>query len=183
MLRAQDSNGPRMLTLMTEQFLSDPRLVLWRNQNMPMTNKCRQLWEQLGALWVCIVLNPRSSAQERQHWRTLLQKWAAVEVCPPEDPDFRTLPPVSLLFEFCVFCVIDFIIFLCDFKIFCSITREIGIEVIEIEIGIAITEIENVIDIEVTETNGIGIGTGQIEMTEIGNCNLCLLVSNLYFYL
>ncbi|OWR55388.1 hypothetical protein KGM_212890B, partial [Danaus plexippus plexippus] len=48
MLRAQDSNGPRMLMLMTEQFLSDPRLLLWRNQNTPMTEKCRQLWEQLG---------------------------------------------------------------------------------------------------------------------------------------
>lgn len=48
MLRARDSNGPRMLTLITEQFLSDPRLILWKSQNTPMTDKCRQLWDQLG---------------------------------------------------------------------------------------------------------------------------------------
>lgn len=48
MLRAQDSNGARMLTLITEQFLSDPRLQLWKNQGTPMTDKCRQLWDQLG---------------------------------------------------------------------------------------------------------------------------------------
>lgn len=48
MLRAQDSNGARMLTLITEQFLSDPRLQMWKNQGTPMTDKCRQLWDQLG---------------------------------------------------------------------------------------------------------------------------------------
>ena len=48
MLRARDSNGARMLTLITEQFLSDPRLVLWKTQGTPMTDKCRQLWDQLG---------------------------------------------------------------------------------------------------------------------------------------
>ena len=48
MLRAQDSNGSRMLGLMTEQFLADPRLILWHSQGTPMTDKCRQLWDQLG---------------------------------------------------------------------------------------------------------------------------------------
>jgi hypothetical protein len=48
MLRARDSNGARMLTLITEQFLSDPRLILWKTQGTPMTDKCRQLWDQLG---------------------------------------------------------------------------------------------------------------------------------------
>ena len=48
MMRAQDSNGSRMLSLMTEQFLADPRLVLWHAQGTPMTDKCRQLWDQLG---------------------------------------------------------------------------------------------------------------------------------------
>ena len=50
MLRVRDSNGARMLTLMTEQFLSDPRLILWKSQGTPMTDKCRQLWDQLGKL-------------------------------------------------------------------------------------------------------------------------------------
>ncbi|XP_058820408.1 uncharacterized protein LOC131682728 isoform X2 [Topomyia yanbarensis] len=90
MLRAQDSNGARMLTLITEQFLNDPRLVLWKNHGTPMTEKCRQLWDQLGALWVCIVLNPKSTHVERLHWKALLEKWSKSEVCPQEDPDLRT---------------------------------------------------------------------------------------------
>ncbi|XP_055635442.1 uncharacterized protein LOC129775138 isoform X2 [Toxorhynchites rutilus septentrionalis] len=90
MLRAQDSNGARMLTLITEQFLNDPRLVIWKNHGTPMTEKCRQLWDQLGALWVCIVLNPKSTQLERLHWKTLLEKWSKSEVCPQEDPDLRT---------------------------------------------------------------------------------------------
>ncbi|XP_047000533.1 zinc finger SWIM domain-containing protein 5-like [Schistocerca americana] len=93
MLRARDSNGARMLTLITEQFLSDPRLMLWKTQGTPMTDKCRQLWDQLGALWVCIVLNPHCSLQEKQHWKALLEKWTLIDVCPQEDPDFRPQQP------------------------------------------------------------------------------------------
>lgn len=89
MLRAQDSNGARMLTLITEQFLSDPRLQMWRNQGTPMTDKCRQLWDQLGSLWVCIVLNPNCTQHEKHQWKLLLEKWTLIDVCPPEDPDFR----------------------------------------------------------------------------------------------
>jgi len=48
MLRARDSNGARMLTLITEQFLADPRLQIWKSQGQPMTDKCRQLWDELG---------------------------------------------------------------------------------------------------------------------------------------
>ncbi|XP_035143365.1 zinc finger SWIM domain-containing protein 4 isoform X2 [Callithrix jacchus] len=49
MLRMRDSNGARMLILMTEQFLQDPRLALWRQQGTGMTDKCRQLWDELGS--------------------------------------------------------------------------------------------------------------------------------------
>ena len=66
MLRAQDSNGSRMLALMTEQFLQDPRLLLWRSQGTPMTDKCRQLWDQLG-------MNIISSARLLQLTPSLLQ--------------------------------------------------------------------------------------------------------------
>ncbi|XP_039276000.1 LOW QUALITY PROTEIN: zinc finger SWIM domain-containing protein 5 [Nilaparvata lugens] len=92
MLRARDSNGARMLTLITDQFLSDPRLILWKSQGTPMTDKCRQLWDQLGALWVCIVLNPHCTQLEKVHWKVLLEKWTRNEVCPLEDPDFRPQP-------------------------------------------------------------------------------------------
>lgn len=91
MLRAQDSNGARMLTLITEQFLNDTRLVQWKVNGTPMNDKCRHLWDQLGMLWVCIVLNPRATNSERMHWKALLEKWSKNEVCPQEDPDFR--PP------------------------------------------------------------------------------------------
>eukprot|EP00095_Tigriopus_kingsejongensis_P008306 maker-scaffold871_size86487-snap-gene-0.22 protein:Tk08306 transcript:maker-scaffold871_size86487-snap-gene-0.22-mRNA-1 annotation:"hypothetical protein DAPPUDRAFT_306274" len=90
MLRAKDSNGTRMLALMTEQFLSDPRLVLWKSQGSPMTDKCRQLWDQLGSLWVTIVLNPSLDSSEKKQVRTQLSKWSKLSVCPSEDPDYRT---------------------------------------------------------------------------------------------
>ena len=48
MLRMRDSNGARMLTLITEQFMADPRLSLWRQQGTGITEKCRQLWDELG---------------------------------------------------------------------------------------------------------------------------------------
>uniref|UniRef100_K1QHL2 Zinc finger SWIM domain-containing protein 4 n=1 Tax=Magallana gigas TaxID=29159 RepID=K1QHL2_MAGGI len=87
MLRARDSNGARMLTLITEQFLADPRLVVWKSQRQPMSDKCRQLWDELGALWVCVVLNPNCSNMDRVHWQSLLDQWSSCNVCPLEDPD------------------------------------------------------------------------------------------------
>lgn len=47
----------------------------------------------VGALWVCIVLNPNSTSHEKQHWKALLEKWTRIDVCPPEDPDFRLQQP------------------------------------------------------------------------------------------
>ena len=58
MLRARDSNGSRMLTLMTDQFLADPRLLLWKTQSTPMTDKCRLLWDQLGNLPPLLLIPP-----------------------------------------------------------------------------------------------------------------------------
>ncbi|XP_064605043.1 zinc finger SWIM domain-containing protein 5-like [Liolophura sinensis] len=89
MLRARDSNGARMLTLITEQFLADPRLFLWKSQGTPMTDKCRLLWDELGALWVCVVLNPNCSLAEKQQWHSSLEEWSNNPVCPLEDADSR----------------------------------------------------------------------------------------------
>ena len=69
-----------MLTLITEQFLADPRL----QQNVAMADKCRQLWDHLGALWMCIVLNPNCSLEQKQSLKEHLQKWSDLEVCPVE---------------------------------------------------------------------------------------------------
>ncbi|XP_037674068.1 LOW QUALITY PROTEIN: zinc finger SWIM domain-containing protein 4 [Choloepus didactylus] len=88
MLRMRDSNGARMLILMTEQFLQDPRLALWRQQGAGMTDKCRQLWDELGALWVCVVLSPHCKPEERAGWLQLLRKWDKLDVCPLEEGNY-----------------------------------------------------------------------------------------------
>ncbi|XP_033710045.1 zinc finger SWIM domain-containing protein 4 isoform X1 [Tursiops truncatus] len=88
MLRMRDSNGARMLILMTEQFLQDPRLALWRQQGAGMTDKCRQLWDELGALWVCIVLSPHCKPEERTSWLQMLTKWDKLDVCPLEEGNY-----------------------------------------------------------------------------------------------
>uniref|UniRef100_A0A3P8VRJ9 Zinc finger SWIM-type containing 6 n=1 Tax=Cynoglossus semilaevis TaxID=244447 RepID=A0A3P8VRJ9_CYNSE len=85
MLKMRDSNGARMLTLITEQFMGDPRLVLWRQQGTTMTDKYRQLWDELGALWMCIVLNPHCKPEQKALWLRQLCRWSSVDVCPLED--------------------------------------------------------------------------------------------------
>nr|XP_051683999.1 zinc finger SWIM domain-containing protein 4 [Oryctolagus cuniculus] len=88
MLRMRDSNGARMLILMTEQFLQDPRLALWRQQGAGMTDKCRQLWDELGALWVCVVLSPHCKPEEREGWLQLLSTWDKLDLCPLEEGNY-----------------------------------------------------------------------------------------------
>ncbi|XP_038589965.1 zinc finger SWIM domain-containing protein 6 [Micropterus salmoides] len=85
MLKMRDSNGARMLTLITEQFMGDPRLALWRQQGTTMTDKYRQLWDELGALWMCIVLNPHYKPEQKGFWLRQLRRWNSVDVCPLED--------------------------------------------------------------------------------------------------
>uniref|UniRef100_A0A8D3AXS8 Zinc finger, SWIM-type containing 5 n=1 Tax=Scophthalmus maximus TaxID=52904 RepID=A0A8D3AXS8_SCOMX len=96
MLRMRDSNGARMLTLITEQFMADPRLSLWRQQGTGMTDKCRQLWDELGALWVCVVLNPHCKSEEKSSWLKQLKKWGDMDVCPLEDGNYGSeLPNIT----------------------------------------------------------------------------------------
>ncbi|CAK6955983.1 zinc finger SWIM domain-containing protein 6 [Scomber scombrus] len=85
MLKMRDSNGARMLTLITDQFMGDPRLALWRQQGTTMTDKYRQLWDELGALWMCIVLNPHCKPEQKSFWLRQLRRWNGVDVCPLED--------------------------------------------------------------------------------------------------
>uniref|UniRef100_A0A7N8Y2Z5 Zinc finger, SWIM-type containing 6 n=1 Tax=Mastacembelus armatus TaxID=205130 RepID=A0A7N8Y2Z5_9TELE len=85
MLKMRDSNGARMLTLITDQFMGDPRLALWRQQGTTMTDKYRQLWDELGALWMCIVLNPHCKPEQKALWLRQLRRWNGVDVCPLED--------------------------------------------------------------------------------------------------
>ena len=48
LLRVNDANGVRLLAIITDQFVADPKLVIWKAQETPMTEKCRYLWDQLG---------------------------------------------------------------------------------------------------------------------------------------
>ncbi|KAM9794232.1 zinc finger SWIM domain-containing protein 6 [Syngnathus typhle] len=85
MLKMRDSNGARMLSLITEQFMGDPRLVMWRQQGTAMIENYRQLWDELGALWMCIVLNPNCKADQKSRWLRQLRRWNGMDVCPLED--------------------------------------------------------------------------------------------------
>uniref|UniRef100_A0A8C5MUA6 SWIM-type domain-containing protein n=1 Tax=Leptobrachium leishanense TaxID=445787 RepID=A0A8C5MUA6_9ANUR len=85
MLRIRDSNGPRMLILITEQLLENTFFSQWRLAGSVMTNTCWQLWEELGALWVCLMLSPHARQQEKDSWLELLQQWDARDLCPPEE--------------------------------------------------------------------------------------------------
>lgn len=45
------------------------------------------LWMRvsLGALWMCIVLNPHSKHEQKGFWLRQLRRWNGVDVCPLED--------------------------------------------------------------------------------------------------
>uniref|UniRef100_A0A674MV67 Zinc finger, SWIM-type containing 5 n=1 Tax=Takifugu rubripes TaxID=31033 RepID=A0A674MV67_TAKRU len=61
-----------------------------------MTDKCRQLWDELGALWVCVVLNPHCKSEEKSSWLRQLKKWGEMDVCPLEDGNYGSeLPNIT----------------------------------------------------------------------------------------
>lgn len=39
----------------------------------------------LGALWMCIVLNPHSKPEQKGFWLRQLRRWNGVDICPLED--------------------------------------------------------------------------------------------------
>lgn len=80
MFRAKDSNGTRLLKLITEQFL----IYATRNE------KSRSLWDQLVSLWVVVMLNPDATKPDRDHFAQQLIRWSKVIKCPKEDVERRT---------------------------------------------------------------------------------------------
>lgn len=68
-------------------LLTNLKLCIFKNVNVVIL--CLLLTRSLGALWVCVVLNPHCSPGDKLHWRQMLERWSQVDVCPPEDPDFR----------------------------------------------------------------------------------------------
>ncbi len=78
-----------MLTLITEQFMADPRLALWRQQGTTMTDKYRQLWDELGkgekhtththtqtVLQTCAHIHTHTPLSQYAQARTDLARWA-----------------------------------------------------------------------------------------------------------
>lgn len=79
MFQAKDSNGTRLLRLITEQFL----VHATRNE------KSRPLWDQLVSLWVVVMLNPDLTESEKNTYAQLLLDWSKVPKCPKEDIEHR----------------------------------------------------------------------------------------------
>ena len=79
MLRVQDSNGARMLALMTDQCLKDNRLSIFKMRQAEMWPAYRDLWEELSQLWICVVLCPWISTADRQKWKQKLIEWSQRE--------------------------------------------------------------------------------------------------------
>lgn len=79
MFRAKDSNGTRLLKLITEQFL----VYATRNE------KSRPLWDQLVSFWVVVMLNPDLSKSDKIQFVQLLGGWSRVPKCPKEDMERR----------------------------------------------------------------------------------------------
>ena len=79
MFRAKDSNGTRLLKLITEQFL----------QFATRNDKPRLLWDQLVSLWVVVMLNPDLSKVDKNQFVHLLNNWSRVPKCPKEDIEHR----------------------------------------------------------------------------------------------
>lgn len=101
MLRVQDSNGARMLALMTDQCLKDNRLSIFKMRQAEMWPAYRDLWEELSQLWICVVLCPWISVTDRQKWKQKLVEWSQHDCCPPEDWDYghQSPGPYSVIAE------------------------------------------------------------------------------------
>lgn len=79
MFKAKDSNGTRLLRLITEQFLR----FATKNE------KSRPLWDQLVSLWVVVMMNPDTTKPHRDRFAQLLTKWSIISSCPKEDVERR----------------------------------------------------------------------------------------------
>ncbi|XP_069051744.1 zinc finger SWIM domain-containing protein 4-like [Lepisosteus oculatus] len=80
MLRCQDSNGPRVLAVLTGELV----LGCWGSSGA-LSPFVTELWEQLASLWVSVVLSPWTGPDQRAHWLSLLQNWNQDQATPLEE--------------------------------------------------------------------------------------------------
>uniref|UniRef100_A0A915HQP4 SWIM-type domain-containing protein n=1 Tax=Romanomermis culicivorax TaxID=13658 RepID=A0A915HQP4_ROMCU len=110
MLKLRDENGSKLLLLITEEFLcslsSSNNLRVWSTSSTlphpPTSNfgtagststnvksgsycdRMQDLWDEIGLLWVCVVLNPKISSKSRDEFQQLLKSWMFLPNCPNE---------------------------------------------------------------------------------------------------
>uniref|UniRef100_F6S4B2 SWIM-type domain-containing protein n=1 Tax=Ciona intestinalis TaxID=7719 RepID=F6S4B2_CIOIN len=81
MMKVRDCNGARLLTLLTEELLRQ----VPNSNSVQHNDVCAKLWDQIGLLWICIVLNPRKDSESKSKVLELLTSWNEDPHCPPED--------------------------------------------------------------------------------------------------
>ncbi|XP_076814143.1 zinc finger SWIM domain-containing protein 5-like isoform X2 [Clavelina lepadiformis] len=80
MMKVRDNNGARLLTLITKELLQHSSHMRSQQSN----NVCSQLWDEIGLLWICVILYP-SDQQEKESFLKQLKTWSSDSQCPSED--------------------------------------------------------------------------------------------------
>lgn len=88
MLRIKDSNGPRFLRLITQQFLYSYSHYLKPEEMSQRFDPYIFLWDHLVNLWIFVVIDVGMSPLKRVEWRELFRHWADNPNCPREDTYF-----------------------------------------------------------------------------------------------
>lgn len=89
MLKIKDSNGPRFLRIITEQFLYSYSHYLKPDDSFERFDPFIFLWDHLTNLWIFIVSDPSMSPPKRVEWREMFRHWSHLANCPKEDCYFN----------------------------------------------------------------------------------------------
>lgn len=88
MLKIKDSNGPRFLRIITEQFLYSYSHYLKPDDSFERFDPFIFLWDHLTNLWIFIVADPSMAPLKRIEWREMFRHWSHLANCPREDSYF-----------------------------------------------------------------------------------------------
>ena len=88
MLKIKDSNGPRFLRLITEQFLQSYSHFNKPDEASSAFDPYIFLWDHLTNLWIYIVVDRGLSPLKRAQWREMFHHWTTQLNCPREDTYF-----------------------------------------------------------------------------------------------
>lgn len=88
MLKIKDSNGPRFLRIITEQFLYSYSHYAKPEDSSLSFDPYIFLWDHLTNLWIYIVIDSSMSPLKRVQWREMFRHWCRLANCPREDTYF-----------------------------------------------------------------------------------------------